>query len=64
MRADSGVELRIAACVMQPGSDLSADKVNQQLLRLVDRLSAQPDGSIGFEVEQPANEIPTVTYSL
>lgn len=64
LRAETPVEVRVAACVMQPGADLNADKVRQYLLRQVAQLADRPDGSLAFEAEAPATTIPTVTYSL
>lgn len=61
---DPKVAVRLAACTLQPKVDLNADKVRQQLTRLVEEVRTQPAGSYRFQAEPSEADLFNPVFTL
>ncbi|GGC01033.1 hypothetical protein GCM10011352_29010 [Marinobacterium zhoushanense] len=64
LMAGDEVEVRLAGCTLQPKSDLTPDKVLQQLSLRLDEVRAEPAGSVSYRAEPTSVETLNSAYSL
>ncbi len=57
------VEVRLAACTLQPKADLTPERVRGQLLRLLDEVRTQPPGSYVYRAESVELDVYNPTFS-
>lgn len=62
--ADEAAQVRVAACTLQPLADLTADKVRQHLLPLVEQVCQDGPGSVAYFAETTGSELPSPTYTV
>ncbi|WP_432698547.1 hypothetical protein ACQUQP_09455 [Marinobacterium sp. YM272] len=58
------VEIRLAACTLQPKADLSPDKVKEHLIHQIDRVNIQPPSSYSYRAEPADVEALNSTFNL
>jgi len=63
LMGEEEIEVRLAACTLQPKSDLTPDKVHEQLHLRLDEVRTQPKGSFSYRAEAAGVDALSNSYS-